>query len=204
MKRLILFLGGIVVALAFSNPVRAGMITYTFSGVGNGTVDTTAWSGDFTFKFTADTANIFGPSGGEFFQFNLGGTFSEGSYSATLLADNIVVVNNDPNFPRLGFFNSAVDNGGVIQNSTFTTYDLSTSFGPITGTGSNLLPTFNPSGDGFGTTGGDTIEVLGMTSLTFTAATVPEPSTLVMWSFLCAMFCVVGLRKRMKKTTAAA
>jgi len=171
--------GAVVAGLAFSNPARAGAITYTFSGVGNGTVDATAWSGDFTFVFTADTANITS-GGGEYFQRNLGGTFSEGGYSAALVADNTVVVNDDPSFPRLGFFNSTFDNGGVIQNSIFTTYALSTSLGPITGTGTNLLPTLNPNGNGFGTTGGDTVELLGISSLTFTATAVPEPTSLAL------------------------
>jgi PEP-CTERM motif len=171
-----------IAGLASGVPVRAESITYTFTGVGNGTVDSTAWSGTFTFVFDADTANIVGPSGGEYFQLNLGGTFSEGSYSATLLSDNFVVVNTATATPRLGFFNSTVDNGGTIQNSAFTTYTLATEIGPLTGTGSNVLPTFNSDGHGFGTTGGQTIELLGMTSLTFTATlqSVPEPSSVVL------------------------
>ena len=175
-------LAGLIVTMVWllvGASAHAGEITYTFTGVGNGTVDTTAWSGDFTFTFTGDTTNITS-GGGEYFQEGIGGTFSEGSFNGTLLADNAVVVNNDPNFPRLGFFNSTFDNGGTIQNSTFTTYHLDTSFGPITGTGSNLLPTLNPNGDGFGTTGGQTVELLGITSLTFTASAVPEPSSLVL------------------------
>ncbi len=170
--------GAIVAGLAFSNPARAGAITYTFSGVGNGTVDATAWSGDFTFVFTADTSNITS-SPLEFYQRNIGGTFSEGSYSATLVADNTVVDNTAPSTPRLGFFNVTFDNGGTIQNSTFTTYNLSTSLGPITGTGSNLLPTLLAP-PGFGTTGGDTVELLGISSLTFTATAVPEPTSLAL------------------------
>jgi len=177
-------LAGSVVTMAWlmvAVSAHSGPITYTFTGVGNGTVDTAAWSGDFTFVFTADTTNITS-GGGEFFQRNIGGTFSEGSFSGLLLANNTVVVNNDPSTPRVGFFNNAFDNGGAIQNSTFTTYQLATSFGPITGTGGNLLPTLNPNGDGFGTQGGQTVELLGITSLTFTAAlqSVPEPSSLVL------------------------
>jgi hypothetical protein len=177
--------------LVFAISAQAEPITYTFTGVGDGTVDGAAWSGGFTFVFKGDTSNIVGPSGGEFFQFNLGGTFTEGGFSAPLVANNLVVVNTDPSFPRLGFFNSTVDNGGVIQKSVFPTYDLSTSIGPITGTGSNLLPTLNPNGDGFGTTDGHTVELLGMTSLTFTALaqSVPEPSSLA----LLAIGAVAGL-----------
>ena len=176
----LLFAGSVVamVCLMIAAPAHAGPITYTFTGVGNGTVDQTAWSGDFTFVFTTDTANITS-GGGEYRVDGIGGTFSEGSFSGTLLSDNAVVVNNDPATPRVGFFNSLFDNGGTIQNSTLTTYHLDTPFGPITGTGDNLLPTLNPNGDGFDTMGGQTVEILGITSLTFTAS-VPEPSSVVL------------------------
>ena len=168
-----------MVCLMVAVSAQAGPITYTFTGVGNGTVDTAAWSGDFTFVFTTDTSNITS-GGGEFFQRNIGGTFFDSSFTGTLLTDNTVVVNNDPATPRVGFLNSVFDNGGTIQNSTLTTYQLATSFGPITGTDGNLLPTLNPSGDGFGTTGGQTVELLGITSLTFSAQSVPEPSSVVL------------------------
>ena len=55
---------------------HAASITYTFTGVGQGTVGTVAWSGDFTFVFNADTANITS-GGGEFRQDGIGGTFSK-------------------------------------------------------------------------------------------------------------------------------
>ena len=113
---------------------HAGPITYTFTGVGTGTVDGVGFSGDFTFVFTGDTANVT-PSGGEFRQDGIGGTFSEGSFSGTLLADNAVVLNPASATPRVGFFNSTFDNGGTIQDSSLTSYSLATSFGPITGTG---------------------------------------------------------------------
>jgi hypothetical protein len=178
-RPILMGLGAAVAWLTLCLPTRAEPITYTFTGVGSGTVDANPWSGDFTFAFTGDTKNITS-GGGEVFQLSIGGTFSEGSYTATLLADNVVGVNNDPSFPRTGFFNSTIDDGGTIQNSSLTTYELATSFGPITGTGANLLPTLNTSGDGFGTTGGQTIELLTMSSLTFTASAVPEPSSLVL------------------------
>ncbi len=164
--------------LAVGLPAQADTVfNYVFTGVGNGTVDATPWSGSFTFTFTAPTSNITS-GGGEFFQSNIGGTVSEGAFSGTLLSNNAVVVNNDPAFPRGNFFNSTFDNGGTIQNPSFTAYQLATAFGPVTaGTGPNLLPTLNSLGHGFGTTGGHTFELLGITSLTFSASVpaVPEP-----------------------------
>jgi hypothetical protein len=196
LRALVVGFAAVASGLAFSMPARAGMVTYTFNGVGNGTVDSTAWSGDFTFVFTADTSNITS-GGGEFFQRNIGGTFTQGSFSATLNADDTVVVNNDPSTPRLGFFNSTFDNGGTIQNPLFTTYDLSTSFGPITGTGSNLLPTLNTLGHGFDTTDGHTVELLGITSLTFTATAVPEPASVTLFATGLAA-CALFLHRRRK------
>src|SRR5262245_31545688 len=65
-----------VIAAAFGagTPAGASPISYTFTGVGNGTVNSVAWSGNFTFTFTGDTSNITS-GGGVFFQNNLGGTF---------------------------------------------------------------------------------------------------------------------------------
>jgi hypothetical protein len=189
-------LAAVTVSLACGAPARAGEVTYTFTGVGNGTLDGTAWSGDFTFVFTANTSNI--TSGGvppEFFQRNIGGTVSEGSFSATLNSDNTLADNNDPSFPRFGFFNSTFDNGGTIQNAAFATYQLATAIGPITGTGSNLLPTLNTDDHGFDTVDGHNFELLGITSLTVTAS-VPEPSSLVLAAIGLAAGCGLFLRRR--------
>ncbi len=171
--------GAIALWLGLGNPARADVFNYTFNGDGNGTVDGVAWTGSFTFTFTADTSNITS-GGGEFFQRNIGGTFSDSSFSATLLGDNTLVDNNDPLTPRFGFFNSTIDNGGTIQNPAFATYQLASSIGPITETGANLLPTLNGDGHGFDTTDGHTVELLGITSLTATVSppAVPEPASL--------------------------
>src|ERR1700733_4909843 len=102
--------GAVALWLGMGLSARADTVfDYTFTGVGNGTVDGVAWSGDFTFTFTAPTSNITS-GGGEFFQSNIGGTFSDSSFSATLLSNNTLVDNNDPSFPRFGFFNSTIDN----------------------------------------------------------------------------------------------
>jgi hypothetical protein len=173
--------GVIALWLGLGNPARAEVFNYTFTGDGNGTVDGAAWTGSFTFTFTADTSNITS-GGGEFFQRDIGGTFSDSTFSATLLSNNTLADNTDPATPRFGFFNSTFDNGGTIQNPAFETYHLDSSIGPITGTGDNLLPTLNGDLHGFGTADGHFVELLGITSLTVTASpqAVPEPASLVL------------------------
>jgi hypothetical protein len=173
--------GAIALWLGMGSPARADVLDYTFTGDGNGTVDGVAWTGSFTFTFTADTSNITS-GGGEFRLDNIGGTFSDSNFSDTLNSDNALVDNTDPATPRFGFFNSTFDNGGTIQNGAFATYQLDGPIGPITGTGADLLPTLNPNGNGFDTTGGHLVELLGITSLTATVTgqAVPEPTSLAL------------------------
>jgi hypothetical protein len=178
---------------------NATPINYTFTGIGTGDIGTTAFSGAFTFVFNGNTTGITS-GGGETFNEALGGTFSGGGFSGTLLSNNAVIVNNDPAFPRLSFFNSTFDNGGTLQNSVFTPYLLATSLGPVTvTTGPDLLPTLNLLGDGFGTTGGGpTIELLSISSLTFTATTaaVPEPASLTIFGASLAAYGFIRRRRR--------
>jgi hypothetical protein len=91
--------------------------------------------------------------------------------------------------PRINFFNATFDNGLGINDPSLASYDLSTSFGPLTiiapGTATSFLtPTFNGVGDGFATTGGGLVEITADASLTFTAVVgttqVPEPASLAL------------------------
>jgi len=139
---------------------------------------------------------------------NVGGTFAEGSYSATLTATQHIIGNADPSFLRMNLFNSTIDNGVGFNDPSLAGYALNTSFGPVTvnapGTPTSFLtPTFNGTGDGFSTTGGDTIEFTALTSLTFQASVVPEPST---WATMILGFVALGLmaHRRSKSTLATA
>ena len=176
-----------VLAIAMAaGAAQAAPITYTFTGTGSGTAGGAAFSGPFSFVFNADTANI-DATGAPFYRLNgIGGTFTEGAFSATLTPTVTLVGTADTAIPRINFFNATFDNGLGMNDPSLASYTLDTSFGPLTVTApgsasSFLTPTFNASGDGFATSGG-LVEITDNTALTFTAvlqaAPVPEPAAL--------------------------
>lgn len=183
-------------ALLLGGAAEATPIDYIFTGIGSGSVGSTAFNdSSFTFNFTFDTADVPALSGGETLISGIGGTFTEGSFTETLNADNVVVDNTASATPRLGFFNSSISDGLVLQNTAFETYFLTTPLGPITETGGNLFPDFG--GGTFDTVGsGPAISITANTSLTFTATTVPEPASVSLALFGAALVAFVAIRRR--------
>src|SRR5205085_3994061 len=129
-------------------------------------------------------------SGALFFRLNnVGGTVTEGATSVTLASTATLVATAAAATPRINFFNATFDNGRGINDPSLASYNLSTSFGPLTvtapGTATSFLtPTFNSAGHGFATTASGLVEITSDTSLTFTAvvgtATIPEPASLAL------------------------
>ena len=171
--------------------VYANPITYTFSGTGGGTItDSTGGTptifsdASFTFTFMADTAHIHSDQvndPGYYRLFSVGGTFTQGSFSATLSPLVTLVASADPSLELINFFNNFVDNGLGGHNTNLNGYTLATSIGPLTL--DSLTPTFNNNGHGFATTDGGSVEITSDQTLTFTASTVPEPATLALLGF---------------------
>jgi hypothetical protein len=186
-------------ALLLGGAAEATPIQYIFTGVGSGTVGTTSFTdASFTFDFTTDTTDVPAPSGQEVIISGIGGTFTEGIFSETLADDNFVVENMESGFQRLGFLNSALDDGLVLGNSAFGTYLLTTALGPIAETGANLFPDFG--GGSFDTIGGGpAIQITSDTSLTFTAVVgspVPEPSSAPLGLFGIGLVAFAAIRHR--------
>lgn len=104
---------------------------------------------------------------------------------------------NQP-FPAVGI--GSITQGGTILASitpTISAYDLSTAFGPVTDTAfirSDL--TFATSLGGFNLTSA------GPATFTATAASVPEPGSLVLLGF--GTFCLICTANRRRRQTKAA
>jgi hypothetical protein len=183
-------------AMLFAASANATPIDYIFTGIGSGSVGTTSFTDStFTFTFMFDTVNVPGLTGGETEITGIGGTFTEGSFTETLKADNFVIDNTDPATPRVGFFNSTVSDGIVIQNPAFETYFLKTPLGPITETtGPDLLGDFG--GGSFDTVSGPAISITDATSLTFQATITPEPASASVIVVGLALLAFVAISRR--------
>lgn len=168
---------GVFICLAGYERAQANPIIYTLSGTANGSLGANSFSAaSFIITSTADTSEIANnPLFGTFFVPNITATvFVSGLGSATFTIPTISLDNQNnasvgisaPNQNRAIVFAS--------NNPLLSSYDLSTSLGPLTG-----IPHFNSS-TGFGTTAGD-FYLTSVTTVTFQAVEVPEqPSTLAL------------------------
>jgi hypothetical protein len=190
--------------IALAGNTEAMPITYTFSGLIGGQTCVTCsgaqpspWSSDptalptgtFTFVVKADTASI---TGGPdfFFLSNVGGTFTDGAFSATLKG---VTIESSASAGNIDFYAGDFLNGLGMINPALAGYNLSSPIGPLTGAdaGASLTPTFGFNvpplsfGGGLKTTGTDSVFLTDDRSLTFTATTaaVPEPASLTLLGF---------------------
>lgn len=179
-------------ALGITRSASATPIIYTFSGNVGGVncilcdgSDDTALSGAFSLAIASDTTAV-DLTGNPYFRLNnVTGNFTQGSFSSTLTGLTIVV-NADPNFENVNFFNNAFNNGlGFANNPALNGYNLLTSLGPISSSapGAFLTPTLN--GGFFTTTGSNKVYLTSNNSLTFAAnlagaSEVPEPASLTL------------------------
>lgn len=196
------FLTGLLCAAALAAPpALAAPITYTFAGQGAGTLDGTAFTdGSFVFSVHADTSAIDAASAPFYYISGLGGSFTQGSFSATLATPLLIVGTADTNLAstlqRINLFNADVSNGVGMIAPALASYHLDTSIGPLTTSGPNdLLPTFDPANlSGFGFVGGGSVTISSLSSLTFSAsldrvAAVPEPAS---WALLVLALPLMG------------
>jgi hypothetical protein len=171
-----------LLVLILSGLGLADPIIFSIQGVGTGTVDTTAFTdAAFTFTVTSDTTLItaFADEDGETgFQtpdvsgagISIGG-FGSGTFTD---AEDIFVSNNTT---YAGITDEGADDLLDGFNTSFATYDLQSSIGPLSMTSLEALNQFLDIPTSLGS-----VSFTLATGVLFTAATVvtPEPGTLVL------------------------
>jgi hypothetical protein len=181
-------------AVVSAGSAKADTVTYIFTGNGGGTVNGTAWSGAFSVVLTGDSTAITSSPGPFYRLSNIGGTFSEGSVTATLSPTITLVSSAGMGLDLINFFDSTFTNGLGLMNSALAGYDLATSIGPLgPATGLSLTPTL--LGGTFASTGGP-IAFTSDSSLTFKAVAAPEASTLLLLAAGLSGLALLSMKKR--------
>jgi hypothetical protein len=203
MKRILVVLAatGILGGIASAAP-----ITYSLSTTATGTLGASPFTDALvTVTLTGDTSNVTaGPPPFTDVVVNPGSaTVSVSGLGTGTFTDSIVIVDTLSDTTVLGgpavlILDNTSGTGILLQTgSVFTSYDLRSSLGPITGTGgvasgSHMTPIFP-------TTAGDLTWAVGQSlgTSTFTASTVPEPASLTLFSV--GLLGLTGLCLRRKR-----
>jgi hypothetical protein len=202
MKRILVVLAatGILGGIASAAP-----ITYTLTTTATGTLGASPFTDALvSVTLTGDTTNVTaGPPPYTDVVVNPGSaTVSVSGLGTGMFTDSIEIVDTLSDTAVLGgpavlILDNTSGTGILLQTgSVFTSYDLRTSLGPITGTGgvasgSHMTPIFP-------TTAGNLTWAVGQSlgTSTFTASTVPEPTSLTLFSVGLLGFTALCLRRK--------
>ena len=194
--RLLLALAAIAEMVGLAGQAEASSITYTETTLGTGSLGGTSFVDvAVTLVATADTSNVFQFAPGVYGVYDSSLTVSVGGIGTATFTNNpsTPATYSVPLVPFAG--QTVVNNGDILicYSTAFSTYDLTTSIGPITGTS-------GVSGNPNQTTLGDFI-LASAGDVTFTAVTaaVPEPSAII----LAGTGILVGFGARTRRRTNA-
>jgi hypothetical protein len=202
-----------IVAVAFGlvqvSTSKASPVTYTFDGTGSVTLggtllgDPSTGVDTYSVVFTGDTSTIDTSSSPFFTNFNLTGTFTDGTHIETITGK----VESNSSLTNIDFYNTFSTNGLGLIDVALAGYALNTSIGPIgpiLASSGNLTPTFG--GGSFATAGSDgDLQFTGSDSLTFTATvnTTPLPAALPLFATGLGTLGLLGWRRKRKAAASA-
>jgi len=183
----------LIASLCVPFSVHASPITYTFSGVGSGSLGALPFTNlSVTIIAYADTSQIFTNDPTNFQLYNQSASISVPGFPTATLSNSTDFVTQqttaDPKSPGAVGIGGAPSFADILDviGLTFKTYDLSTSFGPVSGAA------LGNTGLSFATTDGN----FRWTSLPLTAdfqaelEIVPEPATISLLSLAALVFMI--------------
>ena len=165
-----------------ASPSFGALITYTEHAIASGSLNGVSFTDATVFLLMNNNTTNITTNGPGVFQ-NVGtATVSVGGGPAVTFTDPIQVFSNQSD-PAVGFEDPSMDDILDDFSASFATYDLTTSIGPIVGSGV-------VTGSSFATSGGAFV-LTRAGEATFTAATtaIPEPSS---WAMMLIGFAGLG------------
>jgi len=174
-----------VLLFGLAGRADAAPIMFTFETTASGTIGGNAFTNEnIILKLTGDTDN------------RTGSALSPNADITQLIVDTATIeitnqgtfqistpistfVNRDRMAVGAGNFLIPADFIGSLIDPAFATWDMLSSIGPITSSGT-ILASGTPANDPIGTSGGDLRFNNGSPSVTYTATVIPEPASLAL------------------------